>query len=103
MSARPVAVAISGRAYKVRNRDLSALNAYGLCESNPGVISIDDKAHESEFQKRDTLLHEVMHAVLRQQGRTYTKAEELYVTSLATGLLGTLRSNPKLAAYLLAP
>ena len=45
---------------------------------------------------RTTLLHEVMHAVLRQQGRYYCKAEEEYVTALANGIITVLDDNPKL-------
>lgn len=55
---------------------------------------------------RDTLLHEVLHAVLAISG---TRAmvdleredEEKIVSGLAPALLHVLRDNPKLAAFLL--
>lgn len=51
---------------------------------------------------REILLHEVMHAILRQQGRHYCKAEEEYVTALACGLIPVLDANPHLRKYLKA-
>jgi hypothetical protein len=95
----PTSIKVNGRHYFVARESLDG--ACGRCDSNIGTIFI--APHEDGFEERDTVLHEVMHAVLRQQGRRYTKAEEVYVTALATGLLGCLRDNPKLTDYLFAP
>ena len=54
------------------------------------------------YMDRTTLLHEIMHAILRQQGRYYCKAEEEYVTALANGVITVLDDNPKLRKYLRA-
>lgn len=101
MSARPVKLDVLGRTYAVRSADLTRVAAYGTCDGDAGVISIDPVACGSTYNEQDTLLHECMHAVLRQQGRAYTKAEERYVTALATGTLALLRNNPALVRYLM--
>jgi hypothetical protein len=71
----------------------------GRC--NGDIAQIEIVKGQDVFGERDTALHEAMHAILRQQGRSYCKAEEVYVTALATGVLGMLRSNPAFAQYLL--
>jgi hypothetical protein len=71
----------------------------GRCNGDTAQIELCKG--QDPFGERDTALHETMHAILRQQGRSYCKAEEVYVTALATGLLGVLRSNPAFANYLL--
>lgn len=79
---------------------MKANNDYtGLCDSVSASIKIT--SNQDAFGERDSVLHETMHAILRQQGREYKPAEEVYVTALATGLLGVLRSNPAFAQYLL--
>lgn len=99
MSARPAVVRVAGTPWRVVKRDVSAEGAVGLCDPNTHTISIHPK--QTLRNEQDTMLHEVMHAVLRSQGRTYTEVEERYVTALATGLLGVLHDNPRLAPYLL--
>lgn len=95
----PKTITVSGRRWTVvKGPEHERL--YGLSEGTHGRITL--YAGQDDYQMRDTLLHEVMHAVLRQQGRKYTPKEEEYVTALATGLLGVLRTNPKLAEYLLS-
>ena len=73
---------------------------YGQSDMNPGRISI--RPDLGSFMERDTLLHEVLHSILRQQGRPYRPVEEEYVNALATGLTAVLDSNPKLRKYLCA-
>lgn len=98
MPARPLTIRILGRDYKVRRARLKG--AYGECDGGLGLIRL--AKHHDTFQEQDTLLHEVLHGILRQQGREWTEAEEQYVTALAPGLLGVLHDNPKLVAYLTA-
>lgn len=95
----PTSVKVNGRSYAIELRELEGLA--GQCESHSGTITISP--HADGFEERDTVLHELMHAVLRQQGRRYTQAEEVYVTALATGLLGCLRDNPHITEYLFSP
>lgn len=51
-------------------------------------------AHETE---RDTVLHEVLHAV---EAEMNLSLEENAIYLMATGLLQVLRANPKFTAYL---
>jgi Zn-dependent peptidase ImmA (M78 family) len=63
---------------------------------------IDIARDQQPIDEADTVLHEVMHAVLHHQGREDGgEVEETYVRALATGTLLMLRSNPELAAWLL--
>ena len=75
-------------------------NAYGESSDLRKTITLDGDACADQFHEADTLLHEIMHSVLRQQGRLYTEKEELYVRALATGLAGVFRDNPALLRYL---
>lgn len=75
-------------------------NLYGQCDDGTKVISIDPSLNQTPFGEADTVLHEIFHAILRQQGRAYRPSEEVYVHALATGLCGVLRDNPALLRYL---
>lgn len=103
MSTRPTTIDVCGRTYKVKATDLSEYRAMGLCDGDLGYIHIDPVACSTVCAERDTVLHEALHAVFRQQGREYTKAEERFVTALAPGLLAVIRHNPRLIRYLTAP
>lgn len=98
MSSRPAEVNVAGCRWVILEHDLKALEAVGY--SDPATHTILVHPGQTLRNEQDTVLHEVMHAVLRQQGRPYTAAEERYVTALATGLLGVLHDNPALAKYL---
>lgn len=90
------------------------LNIMGVSWTVEWVDALGDNYGESDHEDasieiveglrpeldKEILLHEVMHAVLRQQGRHYCKTEETYVTALAAGLAVVLRENPKLVKYL---
>ena len=55
--------------------------------------------------KKDTLLHEVVHAILWQTGlqaRFDGDSEEEFVRCFSPALLDTLQRNPKFVAYLTA-
>lgn len=57
--------------------------------------------HPSKGQRRDTLLHEILHAII---GNTTLKGdEEKLVRQVTPYLLGALRDNPDLVAYLTEP
>ena len=67
---------------------------FGECVQEHGTIEVITGL--DRYMDRTTLLHEIMHAILRQQGRYYCKAEEEYVTALANGVITVLDDNPKL-------
>ena len=74
--------------------------AAGLCHLGAEHIDID--ATQSAFDETDTVIHEVMHAILYCQGRPHGgKTEETYVRALATGLTTVLYDNPEFAKWLL--
>lgn len=98
MSARPAEVNVAGCPWAVLEQDLTAIEAVGY--SDPTTHTLLVHPGQTLRNEQDTVLHEVMHAILRQQGRPYTPAEERYVTALATGLLGVLHDNPDLTKYL---
>lgn len=75
----------------------------GVCTGDAESILIAEDM--TEAQKRDTLIHESLHAEFRQ-GLTsvlkeYDKTlEETLCAFLAPRILGLLRDNPKLVEYL---
>lgn len=80
----------------------------GLCDAQACVIYIDNDKNEHFLVERDTVLHEVLHAILDVTGLASViatevddKFEEKMVRPLATALLQFLRDNPKFVHYLL--
>lgn len=65
-------------------------------------ITVLASNESSEYNQRDSLLHEVIHAELAIAGYTGKKKDdnEPMVNALATLLLDTLRRNPSLVTYL---
>ena len=90
---------ILGRQWSVEYVD-DLGNNFGECDQEQGTIEVVSGL--DSYMDRTTLLHEIMHAILRQQGRYYCKAEEEYVTALANGVITVLDDNPKLRKYLRA-
>lgn len=86
---------IAGKLHKVKwGVDLEG--DCGLMEFKPLRISVGrDMAPDEE---RESLLHEVMHAIEYQQG---LELKEDQIRQLSIGLFEVLRNNPKLAHYLL--
>lgn len=68
----------------------------GECKQVGNVISVGRNMGPDE--ERESVLHEVVHAVEWQQGLTL---KEEQVRQLSVGLFETLRANPKLVSYLL--
>lgn len=72
----------------------------GEMHGDTGTILIQEG--QTRESLKDTLLHEVFHAIRYQQGREDGgKVEEDYVRSLATGLIGVLSDNPTFAKWLI--
>lgn len=76
----------------------------GLMDTNSRTISIDGTVRD----QRETVLHEVLHAIIDLTGlRTGAKdeaievTEEKLVSALSPWILTTLEANPKLVAFLL--
>lgn len=69
---------------------------YGECISDQCRIEV--ATYQCEDQRRDTLLHEILHAVDHEM---HCAMSEPQTRRMATGLLAVLRQNPELAAFLL--
>lgn len=98
---RPDALRVNGRVFKVRYCPASAMpDAMGLCHFDKSLLEI--RTGQSPLDLRDTLLHELLHALRFTQGREYGgEVEEDYVRSIATGLVGVLQDNPEFAKWLI--
>lgn len=80
-----------------------AINCKGVCRTWQHTILVDpDQAFEGI---RETVFHELEHAVLNAQGGADKMAqnEESYVSALGAGMLAVLRKNPRLTRWLTAP
>lgn len=76
---------------------------FGYCDHRHLTIHIDPD--QADDYKRETVLHEVLHAVVSLTNLSEewgVEKEERMVARVAPLLLGVLRDNPKLVAYLVA-
>lgn len=96
----PSLVKVNGRKILIKYVSPDAMpGASGLFRSQRSLIEISTDQEPQEL--KDTVIHELLHAILHTQGREYGgEAEEVYVRALATGLLGLLTDNPKLHPWL---
>jgi len=97
----PRRIKLSPYTYTVR--EVRGLQDSGACAPDYEAILVD--AEQSDGQKRDTLLHEALHGIIRQgleqQFKDVDKSfEESVVSFFAPRLLGLLRDNPALVEYL---
>lgn len=74
---------------------LMRMGAFGTTSNLDAVI--DYSLDQSLVQLRDTVLHEIIHAV---DFSMHLGLEERQVHALAAGLLGVLRDNPQITAFL---
>jgi hypothetical protein len=100
----PKQVRILGKTYNVEpDKNLIAIDeAAGKCSAHLQRIWICTE--QAEDGKRDALLHEVMHGLWSEMGLSDDVPgthEEPVIRRMATGLLQTLRANPKFVDYLL--
>jgi hypothetical protein len=92
----PTVVVVLGKPYAVEVVKKKGSD-YGECFVD--LCSIEIASYQCDHQKRDTLLHEVMHAVDHEMD---TDMKEEQIRRMATGLLAVLRQNPALVAFLTA-
>lgn len=90
----PASVDVLGKPYRVEliQRDSGD---YGECFSDQCRIEV--ATYQCDTQKKDTLLHEVMHAIDHEMN---CRMSEPQIRRIATGLLAVLRQNPALVAFL---
>lgn len=89
---------------RVEHAELKTLS--GHTDHDALIVHVDTTAAAAPDTRRDTLLHEVLHAVAFTAGISAelgnTKEEEI-IRRMSPLLLDTLRRNPALVAYILAP
>lgn len=96
MARFPKSVDVLGKPYAIALVTKESLEGdYGECKHDE--CRIDVATFQCDHQKRDTILHEVMHAVDHE---LHCKLSEPQVRRMATGLLAVLRHNPALVAFL---
>lgn len=95
----PALVRVNGRKYSIQLLPPRKMpEALGLCY--PTECRIELRDDQSLIEMKDTLLHELCHAVLHTQGREGHELEEYFVRALASGLIGIFQDNPGLAEWL---
>jgi len=100
---RPRRVRVLGKRYDISYLPEEQLpDVYGLCHRGEQRIDIRDGLPECE--EADTVLHELLHAVLYGMGVQLPEAtEEKFVLAAASGLIGVLQDNPQFARWLIKP
>lgn len=93
---RPDSIRVLGRDYSV-TYELDNGN-FGACDTMQNEIEVREGLPPSE--ERDTVLHEVMHAIWATMDIGHHKIEEHVVRKMATGLALVLQENPEFAQYL---
>jgi len=98
----PEKIKVGYRNYKLeewKQTVASANEAQGQFFAKEGVIGYT--ADEKGVSHANTLIHEIMHAIIYQWNMELEeKVEELVVNGLANGLTTVLVDNPKLLDYL---
>lgn len=90
-------VKVLGKPYQVIEKAVGCGGSRAFGEADHSALTIEIAAEQADAQKRDTLLHEVIHCI---EFALHLEFEERQVHALASGLLCVLRDNPELVAYL---
>ena len=99
----PTAIRIGGRTWDIQYLSAERMAGnLGLCRGDDGVLEI--RAGQTPFGLRDTVLHEILHAIVYHQGRSGSAPvdEETHARCTATGLMAVLQDNPLFAKWLIS-
>lgn len=93
---------IGAQRWRLRRGSLIELgDVYGVTVERELRITLSDR--QAAAQLRETVLHELLHAIWSKVPLDQDDAEqERIIGSLSPWLLGVLRDNPELVAFLLA-
>lgn len=93
-------VRLGARDWALRYRRPGSMpDALGLCHYDKARIDI--RGGQLAIDEKDTVVHELFHAILNCQGRENGgEVEETYVRALATGLVVAIEDNPEFAQWL---
>jgi hypothetical protein len=72
----------------------------GLCATDDLTIQLEENQPPSLL--RETVLHEIIHAIASQFGLGEENTEEQWANAIGVGLLQVLRQNPQLSSWLVA-
>jgi len=93
----PKKIEVLNRTYKVVEKDMSEGSSIGSSAFATGTIAIHSNL-DSQAQA-DTLLHEIIHAILTAMGHEVSEKESLHteenVLIISNGLATFLRDNPE--------
>jgi len=100
MNARPERIKIISKRFTINyvpegTEDLSE-EKMGLCDTLNQTIWIQNDLKEDT--QRETLLHEILHAISDEMGLNLAEAQ---VAGIAIGVLAVLMDNPSFAKFLL--
>lgn len=101
---RPTKVRVNGEDFSIKYRRFEDKEkAVGQLLYKKSKIEI--ATGQTPLNVKDTVLHEIMHAILVKQGHIggcfEDETEEKYVNALSTGIVGVLQDNPELAEWLI--
>lgn len=72
----------------------------GICDHEGSKVLVYNKL--TGWDRKETLLHEVMHAVWHMWNMRDEAGEEETVSAMARGLTTVFKDNPELAKYLIS-
>lgn len=101
--AKPKSVRILGKRHTISYLPTEEMQeSFGLCWKGQQRIAIQKDLPHGE--QADTVLHEILHAVLFQMAVLHpAELEEEFVRNAATGLYAVLQDNPQFAKWLIQP
>jgi len=102
ISLLPKTVKVGPYVYKIEKWDAMAArdaDKHGECDTAMHIIRVD--ATYSEAAVKNTLLHEILHAVWNAWGLGDSEEEEKAVNNMANGLQAVLNDNPGLIKFLI--
>lgn len=96
---RPARVKIAGRRWSIEYLRRTEHHVYGMTYYDEHRIVIRDGL--LPIEEADTLIHEVLHAMIASAGITLPDTEEEpIVRAIASSLTGVLKDNPSLRRYI---
>ena len=91
-------VKVGYKTYKIDKYEHQVNHAhYGFTDHVKGLIAISEPLSKDDAERKNTLLHEVLHGIcyVYNIGLEHEE-EERIVTTIANGLIQVLQDNPKL-------
>lgn len=96
----PETIKINWRTYEIIEKDTCSGGNYylGSNDAHAGIIEI--KKGQDGDSKRVTILHEVIHSILRYAGNKLKK-DENFIEMMANGIYQVLKENPEVVKWII--